>query len=80
MPNNGEFSVYAYGPDGGYERILAHVDARSAMVTAHMEIDIAPNQRTSRIIITDGGDCIAFEWRKGLGVTFPHRTGHHERH
>jgi hypothetical protein len=26
---------------------------------------------TSRVIITDGGDCIAFEWEHGKGITYP---------
>ena len=24
-----------------------------------------------RVIITDGGDCIAFEWKRGEGIVFP---------
>lgn len=24
-----------------------------------------------RVIITDGGDCIVFEWKKGEGITWP---------
>ena len=28
---------------------------------------------TERVIITDGGDCIAFEWRHEEGVVFPSR-------
>jgi len=26
-----------------------------------------------RVIITDGGDCINFEWKKGEGIVFPPR-------
>ena len=26
---------------------------------------------TVRVIITDGGDCIAWEWIRGQGVVFP---------
>lgn len=71
MPNDGEFSVYCYDANGRYERIMTLVDARCAKVTAQLEIDRAPNKRTSRVLITDGGDFIAYEWRKGLGVVFP---------
>lgn len=28
-----------------------------------------------RVIITDGGDCICFEWKRGEGVTFPPQWG-----
>ena len=30
---------------------------------------------TVRVILTDGGDCICFEWQFGKGITFPAKQG-----
>ena len=49
------------------------LDARSAMLMAE-RLTRSVGCRigtTRRVIVTDGGDSIVFEWRHGEGVTFP---------
>lgn len=69
----GEFSVYQFFPDDDYEEVLGFVDAETAMRTV-VSLSQSIGGRigtTVRVIITDGGDCICFEWEFGKGVTFP---------
>jgi hypothetical protein len=67
------FSVYQFFEDGSYERVREWVSLDEALkgakhyctnVTAKMGI-------TKRVIITDTGDLIVFEWEYGKGVVFP---------
>ena len=72
MTEHPEFSVYQFFKDGSYERVRSLVTAEQA-VTAfnHYTHNVASRIGiTSRVIITDGGDSIVFEWKGGLGVTF----------
>jgi hypothetical protein len=76
-PATGEFSVYQFFPDGFYERVLAFVsDAEAVHGAAKLCRSVgAKIGTTQRVIITDGGDYTVFEWRFGLGITFPLQDG-----
>ena len=67
-----EFSVYQFFKDGSYERVREFVSAEEAVIAFnHYTHNVASRIGiTSRVIITDGGDSIVFEWKSGLGVTF----------
>lgn len=71
MPQ-GEFSVCQFFEDGSYEYVRRYVDAEEAVKAAHHYCISVGAQIgiTKRVIITDGGDCINFEWKHGEGVTF----------
>ena len=68
-----QFSVYQFFPDGINECIVRRTDVKTALHTAyHYTHNVsAVAGLTHRVIITDGGDCIVFEWIFGEGVTFP---------
>lgn len=70
---SGEFSVYQYFPGGQYECVRAFVSSEEAVKAAHHYTDnvMARMGLTERVIITDGGDCVCFEWKKGEGIVFP---------
>lgn len=71
QPEHDEFSVYQFFADGSYKAIKRFVSAKKAVQTAKSLTSNATNTKTARVIITDGGDCIAFEWIFGRGVTYP---------
>ena len=74
---NGEFSVYQFFEgDVGYERVASYIDAESAVkLAAQLSRSVGGRLGIiARIIITDGGDCIAFEWLHGQGVVYPLRV------
>lgn len=68
----GEFSVYQFFSDGTCERVREHVDAEDAVkAAAHYSGNVSAGQGwTKRVMITDGGDCICWEWVHGKGVVF----------
>ena len=68
-----EFSVWQIFTDGSYEAVRRFVSAEDAMKAAkHYSTCVAAQMGIiRRVIITDGGDCINFEWRYGKGITFP---------
>lgn len=68
-----EFSVYQFFMDGSYERVREFVDEETAVKAAHFYTHNVSARMglTTRVIITDGGDCCCFEWKYGEGVTFP---------
>ena len=70
--SNNEFSVCQFFDDGSYEYVRRFVDAKEAVETAHHYCNsvAAKVGITKRVIITDGGDCVNFEWQFGKGVTF----------
>lgn len=76
-PLPGEFSVYQFFPDGGYECVVQFVDPETAVKTAqsYTTRPAALIGIIARVIITDGGDCCCFEWKHGEGVTFPPHDG-----
>lgn len=71
--NYGEFSLHQFFPDGSSECVLAFVDAQTAVEKA-ASLTLRPAAQigiVERIIITDGGDFINFEWKFGQGITYP---------
>jgi hypothetical protein len=67
-----EYSVYQFFEDGSYERVREFVEAEEAVKAAHhythnvaVKVGVV-----TRVIITDGGDHICFEWIAGKGITF----------
>jgi hypothetical protein len=73
MTTQGEFSVCQFFEDGSYEYVRRFVDAEEAVKAAkHYSTSVGARiGTTTRVIITDGGDCTAFEWIRGEGVVFP---------
>jgi hypothetical protein len=71
----GEFSVFQFFPDGQYEQYLTRVDAEAALRGAlHLSSSVGATLGTTvRVIITDGGDSISWEWIRGKGVVFDGR-------
>jgi hypothetical protein len=69
----GEFSVYQFFHDGTYEKVREMVSADEAVKAAKHYCSCVAAQMgiTVRVIITDGGDCTSFEWKRGEGVVFP---------
>lgn len=68
------FSVCEFYSDGSYTYLKPRfISAREAMRMASHSITSVGAQIgiIQRVIVTDGGDCINFEWKYGLGVTFP---------
>jgi hypothetical protein len=68
-----EFSVVQFFTDGSYEYVRRGVGAEEAVNAArHYTNNVATRLGVvDRVIITDGGDCVCFEWKKDEGVTFP---------
>jgi hypothetical protein len=69
----GEFTVVQFFPDGTYEKVREFVDANESVAAAvnYCASIGARIGTTRRVIITDGGDCIVYEWVHGKGVVFP---------
>jgi hypothetical protein len=69
----GEFSVVQYLHNDLYEYVRRYVTAEEAVRAAeHFTSNVmARIGMTRRVIITDGGDCVCFEWLSGEGVVFP---------
>ena len=70
--STGEFSVCQFFEDDSYEYVRRGVDAKEAVEAAHHYCNnvAAKMGITKRVIITDGGDYVNFEWQHGKGVTF----------
>ena len=71
-----EFSVWQFSTaemGNVQERVREFVSVQEAMdAFMHYTNNVATKMGfTERVIITDGGDCIAAEWVKGEGYTFP---------
>jgi len=67
------FSVYQFFPDGSYEQVCNHVgpmEATRRAVNLTMSVG-AQIGTTVRVIITDSGDSINWEWEFGKGVVYP---------
>lgn len=69
----GEFSVCQFFENGDYEYVRRFVSAEEAMKAfQHYTHSVGAQIGTTvRVIITDGGDCINFEWKRKEGITFP---------
>jgi hypothetical protein len=68
-----QFSVIQFFKDGSYEYVRRFVEAEEAVrVAKHYTSSVAVRMGVvTRVIITDGGDCIAFEWTKDKGIVYP---------
>ena len=71
-----EFSVYQFSTEemgNIQERVREFVDVGEAMrAFMHYTNNVAVKLGfTARVIITDGGDYIVAEWKKGEGYTYP---------
>jgi len=73
MTDRPEFSVCQFFTTGEYEYVRRFVTAREAVEAARHYTDNVATRAgfIERVIITDGGDCCVFEWKKGEGITFP---------
>ena len=73
---NERYSVYQFFDDGTNEQVRAGVFLDEAMKAAkHYTTSVAVQIGVvKRVIVTDGGDDIVFEWQYGVGVVFPRRT------
>lgn len=67
-----EFSVCQFFEDESYEYVRRFVSAKEAVEAAkHYCTSIGAQLGTTRrVIITDGGDSINFEWQFGKGITY----------
>lgn len=70
--NNETFSVCQFFEDGSYEYVRRYVSPEEAVQAAkHYTASVAAKVGiVRRVIITDGGDYINFEWQYGKGITF----------
>lgn len=68
-----KFSVCQFFEDGSYEYVRRFVEASEAVKAfQHYSSSVgAKLGMTTRVIITDEGDCTAAEWQFGRGFTFP---------
>ena len=69
---HGEFSVCQFFEDETYEYVRRYVSAEEAVNAAKHYITSVGARlgTTARVIITDSGDSICFEWQFGKGITF----------
>lgn len=67
-----EFSVCQFFEDGSHEYVRRYVGPKEAVEAAHHYCNsvAAKCGITRRVIITDGGDSVNFEWQYGKGITF----------
>lgn len=67
------FSVTQFFDNGTYETVRGHVSAEEAVAAfQHYTTCVAARLgMTRRVIITDGGDCVNYEWQFGKGITYP---------
>lgn len=68
-----EFSVCIFFEDGSYSYEQRYVPLERAMTSAqHHSASVgAKLGMTKRVIITDGGDSIVYEWKFGEGIVWP---------
>ncbi|MFN3582936.1 hypothetical protein [Phenylobacterium sp.] len=66
------FSVCQFFPDGSHEYVRQGVGAEEAVNAAiHYATCVGARLGTTvRVIITDSGDSIAWEWKRDDGITF----------
>lgn len=71
--NVNEFSVVQFFKTGGYEKVREFVSGEEAVKAFHHYTNNVATQigLVTRVIITDGGDCINMEWEEHKGITFP---------
>ena len=69
----GEFSVTQFFSENNYETVRKYVSAEEAVEAFKFYTTniTASCGLTMRVIITDGGDCINYEWIYGKGIVYP---------
>lgn len=69
----GEFSVTQFFSETQYETVRKHVSAEEAVHAFTFYTTNVSSQcgLTTRVIITDGGDCVNYEWVYGKGIVYP---------
>ena len=67
------FNVVQFFEDGTYEYVRRNVTpAEAAKAAGHYCTSVGAKMGfTKRVIVTDMGDCVVFEWQYDKGVTFP---------
>jgi hypothetical protein len=67
------YCVVQFFVDGNFEYVRRGVDAPAASeAAAHYATSVgAQIGTTQRVIITDSGDCLCWDWRYGRGVVYP---------
>jgi hypothetical protein len=67
------FNVFQFFEDGSYEQVRFAVDvSEAARAYAHYTTCVGAQLGTTvRVIITDSGDSINAEWKRGEGTVFP---------
>lgn len=71
-----EYSVWWWDREDNQHQEKRFVDAKAAVEAAH-RLAQGPASllgMVNRVIITDGGDFTNFEWKKGVGITYPPRN------
>lgn len=68
-----EYCVYQFFPDGSWSRVRSFVSIEDALEAFehYTSAAAAADGIVTRVIVTDGGDCINYEWRRGRGMTYP---------
>lgn len=69
----GEFNVVQFFPGGAYEYVRMDVGPEEA-ARAAIQYSTSVGAKvgtTERVIITDSGDSICWEWKRAEGLTFP---------
>lgn len=71
--SDSQWSVCQFFPDGSYEYVRRYVSIEEAIKAAHFYTNNVASRMgmTRRVIITDGGDSVAWEWKFGEGIVFP---------
>lgn len=66
------FSVCQFFPDDTHEYVRQGVEPKEAVDAAvHYATSVGARLGTTeRVIITDGGDSIVWEWKRAEGITF----------
>ena len=69
----GEYSVAQFFIDGTNEYVRRFVSAEEAVKAfTHYAKSVGAQMGTTvRVILTDGDDCINWEWQYGKGITYP---------
>ena len=69
------FNVVQFFPDGSHEYIQQGLPVEEALrLVCNWIAPTRPAHKLGiieRVIITDMGDITVFEWKKGIGITFP---------
>lgn len=68
-----EFSVVQFFNNDTYERVRSYVSIQEALRAAqHYTTSVGAKAGiVERVIITDGGDSIVFQWERDHGITWP---------